>query len=80
MTRSEEERVIQQLVDTCRDVTLRGIGESIGETETMMRYIYHWIGKRSLTIAMEKKLYDLIDEKIRNLVRIIIFMKKHQLP
>lgn len=79
MTRAEEERVIQELVDTCRSLTLKGIGESIGETETMMRYLYHGTGKRSLTIGMEKKLYNLVDEKIRNLVRIITFMKKHQL-
>lgn len=79
MTRSEEERVIQQLVDTCRDLTLKGIGESIWETESMMRSIYHGTWKRSLTIAMEKKLYILVDEKIRNLVKIITFMKKHQL-
>ena len=80
MTRSEEEYVIQQLVDSCRDLTLKGIGEAIGTTETQMHWLYHWTWKKSLTIGMEKRLHDLVEKKIKILIKIIKFMEKHQSP
>lgn len=78
MTRQQQEYVIQQLIDTCWDLNMKWLWKILGETETGIRNLYHGTGVKSLTISMEKKLHEIVDQKIRNLIKIIKFMDKHQ--
>ena len=80
MNRRQQEFAIQKLMEIFDDCTLKGIGQNLETTETLMRSLYHSWWKRSLTIAQEKKLYDFIDKKIRELIKLIKRIKKHQLP
>lgn len=77
MTRSWQQLVIQQLIDTCWDITRKGLAEQLWESEILLRNIYNGTNMKSLSIAKEKKLREIIDKKIRNLIKIIQFIDKH---